>query len=356
MRAIPDTAEAIDAAWLEQALAKRFRGVRVAEVEVVEQHEATNAHARLRVAYEEPAGAPERMFCKMLPTDPGRRAAIAATGMGPREARFYERLAPQIAMRIPAVYVARHDPADGAFVLLIEDLAASGCTVSDGTVGVRVDSAAVALEHLADLHLRFEDASQRREHAAWVQGPLHDPRYASDMLRHGLDHHRDRLGEPFAQIALCYLDHADTLHALWQEGPTTVIHGDPHLGNVFDDHGLTGFLDWGIISTGTPLRDVSYFLAMSLDIEDRRAHERDLLRHYLEVRNATTDTPIDHETAWQTHRLHAAYCVIASCQIVTFPPNQSPARELFSNAFLARAKAAITDLDSLSALKHHGLA
>jgi hypothetical protein len=220
---------------------------------------------------------------------------------------------------------------------------------------VAVDSAAKALASLADLHLRFEDAARRRREAAWVQGPLHDPRYASGMLRHGLTHHRDRLGEPFARIAELYLAHADALHALWQEGPTTVIHGDPHIGNVFDDHGVTGFLDWGITSTGTPLRDVSYFLAMSLDVEDRRAHERDLLAHYLDLHNRRSDTRLDFDAAWTTHRIHAAYTVVASCQIVTVPANQSPAREIFSNAFLERAKAAVTDLDSISALKNQGI-
>src|SRR5882672_6453395 len=123
MDRIPETAAAIDTAWLSGALAERYPGVRVARVEVVERHEATNAHARLRVAYHEPAGAPERMFCKLLPSEPGRRAAIAATGMGAREALFYARLAPLLSLRVPAVHVAQYDERDGAFALLVEDLA-----------------------------------------------------------------------------------------------------------------------------------------------------------------------------------------------------------------------------------------
>jgi hypothetical protein len=356
MHEIPGTAEAIDAGWLETALAPRFPGARVASLEVVERHEATNAHARLHVEYDEDAGAPAQIFCKLLPADPARRAAIAATGMGVREALFYAHLAPQLAMRVPAVYAVRHDPRDGAFLLLLEDLAPSGCSVSDGSVGVGVDAAGIALEDLAGLHLRFEDAAARRQTAAWVEGPLHDPGYASGMLRHGLQFHRDRLGDAFARVAELYVERADALHALWQEGPTTVIHGDPHIGNVFDDRGVTGFLDWGIISTGTPLRDVSYFLTMALDIEDRRAHERDLLSHYLAVRAAGGGAPLDFDTAWHTHRIHAAYTVVASCQIVTFPETMSEARRVFSDAFLARARAAVEDLDSVAALRESGVA
>jgi len=327
----------------------------VARVEVVAHHEATNAHAFLRVHYAARAGAPERLFCKLLPSGAERRAAIAATGMGEREVHFYSRLAPRLAMRVPEVYFARCEPESGAFVLLMEDLAHTGCTIPDGTRGVEVDAAAGALADLAALHVRFEDPARRRSEAGWVAPPLHDPGYAGAMLAEGLAGHRARLGEPFARVAEIYLAHADALHALWLEGPTTVVHGDPHLGNLFDDGGRTGFLDWGIVSTGPPLRDVSYFLAMALDVEVRRRSERDLLRHYLDRRAALGGSPVSFDEAWRRHREQAAYCVVASCQIARFPNGLSPARERFSEAFLARARAAVEDLDALGALRERGL-
>ena len=135
---------------------------------------------------------------------------------------------------------------------------------------------------------------------------------------------------------------------------TTVIHGDPHIGNLFDDHGRTGFLDWGIISTGTPLRDVSYFLNVGLSIADRQAHERALLRHYLDIWNASAPSPIGLDEAWLAHRIHGAYTVLACCQIVTFAESSDEQR-IFSEAFLARAEAAVADLDSLAALRDAGI-
>jgi len=351
MDRLPATPDEIDAAWLEKALDERHPGVRVNRVEVVERHEATNGHARLHVDYADAAGAPSALFCKLLPSDPKRRPAIARTGMGRREALFYARLAPSLPMRTPAAYVVRHDDRDGSFLLLLEDLVATGCSVSDGTRGVAPDSAADALEDMAKLHLRFEAPDRRRAQADWVPASLHDSSYGATLLRQGLDHHRDRLSQDFAELSLLYIAKADALHALWQEGPTTVIHGDTHIGNLFDDRGRTGFLDWGIISLGTPLRDVSYFLAMALSIEDRRRHERALLRHYLAVRNAASGTPIDFDEAWRAHRIHAAYTVVACCQIVTFPEKVSEARRIFSEAFLARSEAAIADLDARAALR-----
>jgi len=348
---IPRDASEIDGAWLQGALAVRHPGVRVAAVDLLERTEVTNSHARLRVQYDEPAGAPETLFCKLLPGESGRREAIAATGMGLREALFYERLAPEVRMRVPGVHAVRLDEADGAFLLLMEDLSATGCEISDGTQGVPIDSAAAALEDIAELHVRFEDPARRKQLAGWVPEPGPGSEYGAVRLQFGLDHHRERLSDAFAELAQLYIAQRDALHALWHPGPMTVIHGDLHIGNLFQDGSRTGFLDWGIITVSTPLRDLSYFLTMALDVEDRRAHERRLIEHYLDVRRALGGTPIGFDEAWQTHRVQAAYNVPASCQVVTFPEDATERRKRFAGAFLARAQASLEDLEVRQALR-----
>ena len=350
MTRIPDSAEAIDPAELSRLLEPLHPGVRVREVEVVARTELTNSHARLRVRYDRAAGAPSALFLKLLPGEPGRREAIAQTGMGPREVRFYSELAASVRMRVPRLHAAARDGADGAFVLLMEDLEATGCTTSDGTVGLTPDAAAQALTDLAELHVRFENPSRRRAEAPWVSEPVHSE-YGAVLLQQGLDRHRDRLTSTFAELAELYIERLADLHALWHEGPHTVIHGDPHLGNLFDDDGRTGFLDWGIINVSTPLRDASYLLTMALGIEDRRKHERELWRHYLEARSAFGGAPISFDEAWRGHRIQTAYTVPACCQIVTFPETASDARRVFSAAFLARAEAALEDLEVRDALR-----
>lgn len=351
---VPASANGIDAEWLTAALAARHPGAQVESVEIVDSAEVTNSHAWLRVQYAggggRNGGAPESLFAKLLPGDPARRSAIAQTRMGLREARFYESLAPKLALRVPAAHVVRYED-EGAFVLLLEDLNRSGCTVSTGPESPTPDAAAKALEDLAAMHVRFEDASVRRGEAGWVPAPDPPSDYGSLRLQEGLDHHRDRLTSAFAEMAALYIAQRDALHALWHEGPPTVIHGDTHIGNLFDDHGVTGFLDWGLVVVSTPMRDVSYFLNMCLSVEDRRKHDRDLIKHYLDVRKALRGTSISLDAAIRAHRIQAAYLAPASCQVVTFPEDATERRKRFAAAFLERASAAIEDLESRKAVR-----
>lgn len=347
---IPRVASDITAEWLTDALQDRHPGARVAGVEIVGNDEVTNQHVRLRVAYDEPAGAPELMFGKLLPLDPTRRESIALTRMGPREARFYAELAPRLALRVPAVHVAAVADDGEQFVVLLEDLEAAGCRISDGTWGISPDGAAQALEDLAAMHVRYEDPSRRAGEAGWVPPYTSGGTYAADRLQSALDHHRDRISDEFARVSELYIANRLAVHDLWTGPDVTVVHGDTHIGNVFVDGTRVGFYDWGVIHLDQPLRDVSYLLQMAMQPEDRRAHEESLLRQYLDVRAALGGAPISFADAWSEHRLRAAYTVVASCQVVTFPDDVTPQREVFAQAFLARSEAAVQDLDAVGAL------
>jgi hypothetical protein len=354
---IPRSPEDLDAPFLTAALAARHPGVRVAEVRVREIRQVTNAHLYLDLRHDEPAGAPASLFAKLLPLTPERHDQVRRTGMGIREARFYESFGPALPLRIPRVHFATHDEESGEFLLLLEDLDAAGARVSDGTWGIAADSAAAALEDLAALHLRYVDPRRRAAEAGWVARSTLGRTYGTAMLRQGLDRHRDRLSRDFAAIAEIYIERSLELADVWHTEPWTVIHGDAHIGNLFVDGDRVGFLDWGIVCLSTPLRDVSFFLQMAMQPEDRRAHERHLLRHYLERWNASVGPGgprFDFDQVWRIYRTQAAYTVPSSAQIVTFPPDVTERRRIFANAYLARAEAAIADLEALEALRDLG--
>src|SRR5438094_259914 len=85
--------------------------------------------------------------------------------------------------------------------LVSEDPAAIGGRVPHGTWGVAPDSSAGALQDLAELHVRFEDERTRAADAGWVARRRPGNTYGTTLLQFGLDNHRDRLSDQFADIA-----------------------------------------------------------------------------------------------------------------------------------------------------------
>jgi hypothetical protein len=319
MASLPATPSDVTPGWLTEALQTRFAGAAVESVEVLEVRHGTNANALLRLEYREPVDLPATLFLKLPPLDEARRSAVNLTGMGRREALFYCTLADRVPMRVPAPYVSQYDDASGAFVLLLEDLDASGCAIPDPLAGISFEHAASAMRDYAELHVRYEDVERREAEANWVAVNARGSDYGAKLLQIGLDRHRDKLTDAFAELAGLYIERQSGMEDAWALGSQTLLHGDGHIGNLFEDGERPGFLDWGLIHLGNPMRDVSYFIVMTLSPENRRAHERRLIELYLEARNEAGGVDLTFEDAWTAHRIHASYTVPASCQIVTFP-------------------------------------
>ena len=349
-QALPVDVDGLTPEWLSDALSSRHPGVRVCDIEVLFQHGSTNHHVLLGLTYDERAGAPDTLFCKMASLDPEHRIAIGATGMGAREARFYRDLAPALTMRIPRCYFAEAAE-DGAFLLLLEDLQAAGCTMSDGTWGVPSDLAARALEDLAEMHVRFEDEALLASIRPWVSlNPPGASDFTVHMLRQVVDNHRAILSDAYVAVAEMFIADPAAVHALWHTGPQTVIHGDAHICNLFIDGPRVGFLDWGLLTVSTPMRDVSYFLTVAMDPDDRRLAEVDLLQHYIDVRDSLGGTPISFDDAWHAHRVHSGYGVLASF-LSLVPPYNGEDQRAFADAFRGRATAALDDLETVDAMR-----
>ena len=64
--------------------------------------------------------------------------------------------------------------------------------------------------------------------------------------------------------------------------PFAVIHGDYRLDNLMfgDDADDVVAVDWQTLAVGPPTRDVAYFLGTSVQVDERREHERRLVAAY----------------------------------------------------------------------------
>jgi aminoglycoside/choline kinase family phosphotransferase len=347
---LPSDLSGLTPEWLSGALGHRFEGVEVSEVELLGRSASTNLHLRLGMRYSNRAGAPESTFAKLPPPDPSHRQAIGAAAMGAREANFYSRIAPALSMRVPDAYFARAD-VSGPFLLLLEDLATDGFRVSDGSWAVPGELAARAVEELAELHVAFEDPAVLRVQESWAApAPRSDRGPMLTKLHEVITEHADELSKDYVEVGELYVEHHAELEAIWNAGPQTLVHGDPHIGNLFLDGDRVGFFDWGMTTIGAALKDVSYFLTMGVEPEDRRRMEPDLLRHYLEVRESLGGTPIAFDEAWAAHRVIAGYNVLASFLGLT-PPYNVTERHLFSSSFRQRAMLALEDLETVAAIR-----
>ena len=100
------------------------------------------------------------------------------------------------------------------------------------------------------------------------------------------------------------------------------------------------------------MREVSYFLTMAMNPAGAaRAANATCCATTSTCAGRSAAAEIGWNDAWLAHRVHAAYTVPASCQVVTFPADASPQRRVFADAFLARSLAALDDLEARAALR-----
>ncbi|WP_448503821.1 oxidoreductase family protein [Mycolicibacterium thermoresistibile] len=86
--------------------------------------------------------------------------------------------------------------------------------------------------------------------------------------------------------------------------------------------GRRRFLDWQTVCLAPWADDVAYFLVGILDVERRRSHEVELLRHYLEVLSAGVPHVPTFEDAWRAYREHHLHgLMFALCPADMQPPD-----------------------------------
>jgi hypothetical protein len=307
---VPSSWSGLTSTWMTAALAEDFPGAVVSEVRIGDIADGTNRRARVRLQYQSGWG-PESVFVKRE----GRvlnRLALLALGALESEAQLFDSGA-QLPLEHPAPYAAAVDRRRLATVVVMEDVTLRSARPNEATVALSLGQVRSGLRGLAGLH------------AAYWERPLPEP---MRFLRPW------RLGRVWAPVSHASLARALRLlrsggHARplppgsdaatlerqfrrWAtvavSGPQTVLHGDPHPGNTYALLGdVTGFYDWQLVRTGNWSHDIGYFIVSSLDVADRRVHERSLLRYYLDELTRQGAPAPDSEDAWSLYRQTPAF-------------------------------------------------
>jgi aminoglycoside phosphotransferase (APT) family kinase protein len=222
--------------------------------------------------------------------------------------------------------------------------------------GCSVDQAADAVRNLAGLHAPVWNDASLSDHREWLStltgkrgeflgtisvsaAEVFTTRYADEL---GAD--------------------VDTLRrsaeltgrwAAFDPGTSALVHGDYRLDNLmFPDVGTdagVSTVDWQTLAIGPPARDLAYFLATSLHVDERRAHERALVNEYVDALRALGVDDYSYDRCFADYRLgvlQGPMITMIGAAYATAERSAS-ADEMFL-AMATRASAALRDLDSFA--------
>jgi hypothetical protein len=300
---IPDALEEVlSPAWLNEALAPRLAGTRIVAVEPGEVVSRVSTNVRFHIVCD--GALPQDLSPDLCIK--GYFAHPAAGYAGVPEVMFYRELAEASSVRTLRCVFAGIDDRTQHGVLITEDAVAAGASFPDGTGPYGPDLAAQSLAELAQFHATWWGNVDKPK-AAWLQ-----PRYAGTLRVRGEAEIAGNFDGPIGKgvppeirdpgrLVDAYRSVAETV-ARSQLG--TIVHGDPHPANmIIDAAGKPGFVDWQLVQRASWEIDVGYHIAASLPVHDRRAHELDLLRHYLDCLSASgIESPTFDEARQVLHR------------------------------------------------------
>jgi len=285
----------------------------VTSAELVDRSSGTTGRARFTLRGD--AALPATVFVKLAPFDEAQRAFVTSVGMGVAEACFYRDIAADVPVRVPRAYYSETD--GDRYVMVLEDLDATGCRFphpKDDDIEFRARD---IVEQLARLHARFWESPRFDGDGdlAWLASKgTGDAGGGATFVQMAVDTLGDRLDADFHRIADLYLARAPEIVRLWNAGARTLVHGDPHMGNLFVDEragGVTGFLDWAMVGRSPGLRDVAYVLCNSVPAEVRAAGEKEWLARYCGLL-AEAGVTLSFDDAWRQYRLFALYSWVSA--------------------------------------------
>lgn len=280
----PTSPEALSADWLGEALQQTVQGFGV-------EHfgEGAGVMGQVTRVHLDGDGPVRSIIAKFASPAPENRAVAATYDMYGREVRFYQNIAPRIALRTPACYFAWHDPESNDFVLLLEDL--QGYRIGDQVAGCSADDARAVVAALARFH-----ASGWNPDDSWKLWSHDDPMQSGGMIagfQAGWPVIMDRFRHVVPDSALIaekrMPEMTEALLAEMCTSPVAIVHGDVRLDNVFFGDDEVFFVDWQGMGRSSPEQDLAYFITQSVPAS--LVDHGELLDLYF---NTLTDAGIDY--------------------------------------------------------------
>jgi Phosphotransferase enzyme family len=310
---IPTKLAEVTPGWLTAALATDFPGADVESLATETLNDGTAFTCRVFATYREGSATGPDTVCVKAGIEAPHRGFIFESGLCIKEAMVYQDVLPQTSARVAKCYAAGYEVSSGKGYVLLEDLTPAGAVFCGAEEPLTPAQVASGLEQLAELHALY-----------W-----NDPRASDPIWRHRgrslsepdqlLTYFEGRapvlVSEPHAG-AIPQMFHRPEILApalirlreLDDKAASGLIHGDAHIGNFFlDANRLPCMADFQCVQRGHYSNDVATFMASSLDVLDRRRHERELVQSYLDALRRRVGTAPSFDEAWLGYRRHVLY-------------------------------------------------
>lgn len=305
--------------------------------------------ARVNLTYQGADGAePTRLIAKFPAAVEENRDLANLLQFYEREVRFYEEIAEDVELRTPKRYFSRWDPERGVFVLLMEDMEPAA-QVGNQVAGCPPAQAMDTIERIGRFHASWWN-NPKLPALDWIpygNAPVNQS--VEQTYQDGWPTFLQNFGNRLSPRAMGAAERLSTkIIAIQNEitkPPLTICHGDLRYDNLFFGSGEMAVADWQIISRARGPYDVGYFMSQSVNTDDRKACEMDVIRRYHEtlvecgVRNYSFDECL------RDYRVAVMYCLV-------YPVISGGTLDLANErglalvtAMLDRSVATIVDLD-----------
>ena len=338
-------ASEITGPWLERVLDRP--GLQTTQIERIGTGQMSLTY---RVSYTDADGSAATVVVKLAADNDDSRSTGVGMGLYLREVAFYQHLGKRLEGP-PRCHLAEYDTAEGFFTLVLDDV--PGARQGDQIGGCDVDTARLVMRTLAGLHAPvFNDIATGTLDFLNQPNPLSQA-VMTAVLPQLLERYGERIDDAHAEVCRRYIAVADA-HAADIRAPLGLIHGDFRLDNLLFGAGpKCVVVDWQSVQWGPAMVDVAYFLGGSLEIEDRRAHERELVRTYYDGLIAAGVTNFTWEQCWEEYRRQPFWALAVTIVAAMVVERTARGDEMFM-ALLRRTCQQILDLGSLELLPEPG--
>jgi len=222
------------------------------------------------------------VICKLTSGIAAAVEIAASQNVYQREAAVYDFIGTEPPFATPRCYWSNAGADGRTLNLVLEDLSERTRAVSQVAGCTPAEARAVGAE-LARLHAAYW-SDPRLDQADWLLDRQATAERAGEVQRAAAAMFRQRYAGRIADECLAAIDHfAANAEAVISSVPRgqTLVHGEPRVDNVLfedlDSGHRAWLIDWQFADRGSPMFDLAYFLAGSLDPADRRAVEHELI-------------------------------------------------------------------------------